>query len=286
MSLTSLIWFGAGAATWFSGASHALPAGDSASPDAPATFVSYGPRAEAGIGVETSVLKLTHQTRTFRFGLAALSAFANGTGQNPLPGQLGRTAIELSTSWAFALDRSASVFEWGIAIGRRWAFATEGYWLQDPYFNDSVPFGAGGSYLALGAQAKHSINERWEIKARLEGKGFTNAWLDLARQSELSDGVADALDEGARWQLALELGTRWHLCPCFEPLAWLYSDVIDPHDDTGKTLWLTRLQAGGAVPLSNWEWVSYANVEAGHGSGLLVNRTEFRLGLGMRLDAR
>lgn len=268
-----------------------MPSGDSASPDAPASFVAYAPYSAAGVGLDTAVLTLQNENRAFRLGTSALVAFANANPTPALPSQLVHTAFELSGAWSF--ERWAkrqwgtgSVLELGLGVGRRWAFATEGYWLLEPYDSDDVPFGAGGWYLGIGAQARKPLSETWDLDARLGGRGYTNAWPDLFGQGEISDLVADGLNEGARWQLSGELGTRWHAFPRFEPFAWLYADLIDPHDDVAKTLWLARVQTGGAVPFRNLEWQCFGSAEAGHGTGLLVNRTELRLGLGMKLYAR
>jgi hypothetical protein len=125
-----------------------------------------------------------------------------------------------------------------------------------------------------------------ELSSRLTLRGYTNAWPDLVGAYEVADVAADGLNEGARWQVAYEFGARWHLWQSLEPFVRLYCDLIDPPDDSAKTLWLARLQAGGAVPAGTWEWAPFAAVDVGHGNGLLVNRTELRASLGLRLYAR
>jgi hypothetical protein len=71
-----------------------------------------------------------------------------------------------------------------------------------------------------------------------------------------------------------------------EPLARLYWDVLAPHDDTAKTLALARLLVGVALPGRSLELTPFTAFEAGHGEGILVNRTELRWSGGVRLYAR
>jgi hypothetical protein len=66
----------------------------------------------------------------------------------------------------------------------------------------------------------------------------------------------------------------------------LYLDAIAPHDDSAKTLVLARLLLGVALPGERCELTPFTAIEAGHGAGILVNRTELRWSVGVRLYAR
>jgi hypothetical protein len=281
----------AGGMAAFTGGSHALPQGDSASPDAPASFVSYGPRMDAGLGLDLGVLVLQGYASTFRLGLVALVAFANTTSSAPVAGDIVRTQFALGPSWS--LDRWArehwgarGVLDFGVSLGRRSAFATEGYWLQDEVRQGDVPFGAGGGYLGFSAEARQTLSPVWDLSSRWSFRGYTNAWPDWFGAHEVADGVADALYEGASSQASIDVGLRWHWRETVQPVLWFYGDLIDGHDDNARLLWLTKLQLGGAIAADKLEWLPFTALEAGHGAGLLVNRTELRLNLGVKLYAR
>jgi hypothetical protein len=278
-------------AEWLTTPSRAISIGDSASPDAPATSYAYGPRARASVGLDLAVLRIPRERATWRFGGMALVAFEDVDDHDPLPGETVRSAWELSAAYAFEDFAGSTLgpgrtFELALGLGRRSAYAVDGFVLDDPYQPDDVPFGAGGVYLGTDVALHSSLGERFATFARLGFRGYLSGFADAAGTSEIGNFLADASQQGAKWQGSFELGLRFALAPELEPLARLYGEVIEPHDDSAKTLWLGRLLLGVALPSDAWEAAPFIDVEAGHGSGIAVNRTELRLGTGVRVYAR
>jgi hypothetical protein len=278
-------------AEWLPGSSRAIPLFTSIAPDAPVTALHYGPRASAQLGADVGVLALHGTSTTFRLGASGFIAVDNATARGPLPDEVGRSGFELGAAWSLdALGRrwlgEEGILEIGVAIGRRSAFALSGYDFADRYRPDGVPFGAGGWFLGIDLAASTRAAPDWTLWTRVGGRAFANALPDAVGQTEASDNVADFLLEGAEASATLEAGTRWRATSWAEPVAGLYGEILSPHDDSARMRWLVRALAGVAAPGKTAELVPFLDAEAGRGQGLLVNRTELRLGVGVRLHAR
>lgn len=280
----------ANAAEWFQLGARALPAGDSAAPDAPVMGVGYGPRAQSRLGLDFAVATTRAETRTRRIGFAALVAFDNAVSRSPLAGELGSTAIEVSLAWsldAWAQRRLGprGVLELALVLGRRTAFSTERTVLLDPYRPDDVPFGGGGTYLGGEAEARLGLAAAWDLTLRLGLHAYLNAFADLVGSREASDVIADYLHEGAEWQTAIEAAIERRVAATTRLRAVAYAETIGPHDDTAKQVWLARLELGPAFAAGAFAILPFIDFDAGHGPSLLVNRTELRTTVGVKLYA-
>lgn len=277
-------------AEWLQLGARALPSGESAAPDAPALGLGYGPRAKSRLGGDLAVVTWRGETRTRRLGFAALVAFDNSVSRSPLAGELGSTKIEISLAWsldAWAQRRLGprGVFELAAVAGRRTAFATERTILLDPFRSDDVPFGAGGTYLGGEAQARLGLAAAWDATFRLGLDVYLNGFADLFGQHEASDVIADYLHEGGAWQTSIEAALERRLGETARVRAGAYAETIGAHDDTGKQLWLARLELGPAFAARTFVFSTFVDLDAGHGPSLLVNRTELRATVGVKLHA-
>jgi hypothetical protein len=278
-------------AEWLPGPSRAISIADSASPDAPVSSYAYGPRAQASIGGDLALVSVQSSAATFRFGGSALVAFEDADGHAVLPSEALHTSFEISGAWAFTDFASRALgpgkeLELSLAFGRHSALPMTDFTFGDHYHSDDVPFGAGGDYFSADIAFRSLLGRRFTEFSRLGVRAYTNLFPDLVGAHVASDTVADSLHEGAEYQAWGEVGLRLRSNAWAEPLARLYVDVIQPHDDSAKTLLLARLLLGVALPGRSFELTPFTAVEAGHGAGLLVNRTELRWSGGVRLYAR
>lgn len=286
----SCCWSASVRAEWLTLGSRVISRGDSADPDAPVTGYAYGPRARASLGLDLAILNTPRRDRAFRLGLVGLVTLEDAEHHRVFPSQTGRSFVALSTSLAyrepFSWLPTGHELELGLELGHRGAFSLDQFVMRDAYRTNDVPFGAGGNYLGLDGALRFPFGAHWQTTSRLRLRSYFNALPDAVGQTEASDYLASTLEEGAELSAGLELGVRYQLASQLEPVLRLYADVVEPHDDSAKTLWLTRALFGLALPGADFELEPYADVEAGRGQGLLVNRTELRIGGGIRLYAR
>jgi hypothetical protein len=271
--------------------SRVISRAESADPDAPVTAYGYGPRGRASLGLDVSLAAFRRKNRQFRLGMLGFVAFEDANRRRVFPGEVGRSWVALSGSWAMreplpALFGAGHELELGLELGRRSAFSLDGFVVQDPWQQTDVPFGAGGVYLGVDTALRLVVLPRLTLTSRVTLRSYMNAYPELFGQHEAGAHVASALEEGAQGSAALEVGARLALASWAEPALRLYADVIEPHDDNAKTLWLVRGLLGLAVPGEHFELEPFVDAEAGHGQGLLVNRNQLRLGVGVRLYAR
>jgi hypothetical protein len=275
-------------ADWLAGPSRALPLSDTAAPDAAVTGLGFGPRARVSLGVDSSLLTLRGRGSDLRFGVTGLAVLEDATGRAVLPSQTLRTGFELGAAWAFpghapGARPSPRTLELGVVAGHRGAQPIAEYRLPDRYHADDVPFGAGGSYLGFDAAVALPWLPRLTVTSRLGLRLFASAFADAVGQPEASDVFADFTREGAEVETRFGLDFRWAASPSVAPVLSLYADGIAPHDDSAKKLWLGRALVGLALPGRAFELLPFLDTEAGHGQGLMVNRSELRLGAGVRI---
>ncbi|MFZ5890873.1 MAG: hypothetical protein ACOY0T_07475 [Myxococcota bacterium] len=287
--LTSFAATHSARAEWLPGASHAISTADSASPDAPVSSIGFGPRARASLGFDRALLLLAGESN-LRVGVQALVAVQDADAKRALPADFGRLAFDIGAAWSFeSWSRRTlganKLLELSLGFGRRSTFAMQGYVLPDTYRSDDVPFGAGGWYFGSDVALRARVARNFQVTTRIGARLFTNAFPDLIGASEASDVVADQLREGAKLQTHFELAARFTACTQIQPFASLYADVISPHDDSAKSLWLGRLLLGLGFPGRAGELAPFFDFEAGHGQGLLVNRNQIRVGGGIRWHA-
>ncbi|HET9931663.1 MAG TPA: hypothetical protein VFQ35_13275 [Polyangiaceae bacterium] len=246
------------------------------------TSYAWGPRARASLGADFTLLRLSHS----RLGTRALLAFEDADEKRFFPADVGRAAIEIGFAWPLAALSKRRALELGVSIGRETAFSLEGFVLRDRFHSDDVPFGAGGWYSKGDVAFRSAVGSDWLVSTRVGLHLYTNLFPALVGARDASDVVADHLREGAELKTTFELGVRYMKSACYQPLARVYLDSIAPHDDSAHPLWLGRLLLAVALPREALEFQPFFDAEAGHGSGLLVNRNQLRFGAGVRLHAK
>lgn len=261
--------------------SRSISIADSASPDAPVTSYAWAPRARLSLGGDLTVQRLSRA----RLGFRALLAFADADTKRPFPADLGRLAMEVGLAWPVETQRRNQQLELGVGLGRESAFSLQSFVLADRVHADDVPFGAGGFYLGIDAAFRAVPRTDWAITTRVSLHLYTNLFPDVVGANEVSNVVADQLREGAELKGIFEVGVRYAKSPYYQPVALLYMDAVEPHDDSAHPLFLARALVSLALPRNGIEIQPFVDVEAGHAEGLLVNRNQLRSGVGVRLYA-
>lgn len=259
----------------------------SASRDAPVFEVAYGPRAQLSIG---GVVPLVRGPR-LELSLSALAAIENARSEEPIPDELGRLAFELRASWR--LDAAAR--RWfgaggGLAVGvtlgsegARLLGGVEAELLLPAPQPGDIPFGGGGDWTGFFVAGRVRLGRGVDLLFRGRERVFWNGWPLLFGRRDWSDVVADVLREGLAHAPALEATVVWQATPCVRPLAGIFAEGLFPHDRSADGSGFFRLLAGVGLPLAGREAIPFVSLDAGAGKGLLVNRHEVRLSLGVRL---
>lgn len=270
-------------------ASRVIPDTLSASRDAPVLEYAYGPRAQLSLGHALGLVS-TQRDVSFHLALSALGAFENADSQSPLPDELARLVTELS--FAFSFDRwSAAAFghgggaELGLSLGveraRELRSAETDRVLPDPRPGD-IPFGGGGSWLGLDAAARFSPAPQWIFSLRFTERVFWNAWPLMVGARAASDSVAAALGDALTHAPSIDATLRWIAAPSVRPLASVFTEALFPHDRSAHASYFARALLGVGLPGAAGEVIPFFSADIGSGKGLLVNRHELRLSLGVR----
>ena len=284
--LVSISAANASADEWLAGPSRAIERSRSIAHDAPVVELAYGPRPRLRLGTDLAMYTRARRA-TLRIGGEGFVALEGLSGDS-LPNGVGRAGFELGGAWAWQPRWVGpdGVVELGLGLGARRSFVIEGFEPPGPYRTDDVPFGAGGQYFGVDGALRQSPGSRLELESRLGLQLYTNAFLDAVGSHAAASLVADGLGEGARLAVDGELTLRWLVTASLQPVWGVGFDAIDPQDDRAKPLYLMRTLLGAALTGRDAELLPFMDVEAGHGQGLLANRTELRFGVGVRIDAR
>jgi hypothetical protein len=223
--------------------------------------------------------------------LSALAALENARSEEPVPDELGRLAVELRAS--FRLDAIARRwFGEGAALaagatlgaeGARKLGGVEAEQVLPPPQPGDIPFGGGGDWTGFFVAARVPVGRRADLLVRARERVFWNGWPLLFGRRDWSDVVADVLGEGLAHAPALEATLVWRATARVRPLAGVFAEGLFPHDRTADANGFVRLLAGVGLPLAGGEAIPFVSLDAGAGKGLLVNRHEVRLSLGVRL---
>lgn len=267
------------------GPSRALSPGRSIARDAPVGELAYGPRGRAQLGAELGLYEHPGPT-TFRLGSEAFLGVEEVA--SSAPGSVGRGGFEVTAAFARAPRwlPAPGVLELTAGLGRRSAFRVNAFEPPGPYRPEDVPFGGGGWFLGLDAALRQHPGAGVELESRLGLSLYTNAFVDAVGQHAAASVVADSLREGAAYVLDGELVVRLPRPRRAIPTLGVAFDALRPHDDSASPRVLVRTLLGATLAGRGAELLPFIDAEIGHGQGLLVNRTEARLGTGVRFHVR
>ena len=270
-----------------SGSGRALPRTTSASRDAPVFEYAYGPRAQASLGGEIAVLTLRGESSVVRIGGWALVALENSDlGRVFPPSQLWRAQIGVTT--AIELPRLArrifgpgSDLELSLGVGHESDHATNGTNLPTPGVYD-VPFGGGGDFFVLDAAWKIPVGRRVSFLFRFDDRVYFNELPLVVGARAISDDVASALREAWTNVASTEIVARWTATRWLAPTLALDAEHLFAHDPFVADGAFVRVLAGAGLLGRTAELMPFVSFDAGNGKGMLVDRRELRLSVGVR----
>jgi hypothetical protein len=274
---------------WLPGPARAIPRTASASRDAAVFEYAYGPRAQASIGLEPGVLELRRPWLVTRFGLYALAGLENATNTRVFPpGELWRGLVGVSFAWELPAAARAwllpgGTLELGLVVGHESDHATaSSSSALEPPGPRTIPFGGGGNFVAPDVAVRLPAGRAVTIDLRLADRVYFNALPLLVGARVASDAVAGALHEGLASAASVDVVVRWRALSWAHPIFAAYAEHLfarEPFVDDGGFL---RVMAGVALPGRLGEVEPFGSFDAGNGKGLLVERRELRLSVGVR----
>ncbi|MCB9734821.1 MAG: hypothetical protein H6745_19725 [Deltaproteobacteria bacterium] len=281
---------------WLPGVTRRVPLEDTASRDAPALELAYAPRAQLSLGQTLGIAEGRGPVgvHVWLSGLVALEdADESGVFPDQLARVVGALGVALSVDDPFGAApvgaRRAATLELGLELGverARELVAAESDRVSLTPRPGDIPFGGGGLWLGFDVALRAPLSDAWTLSLRLSERVFTNAWPRLFGARAEAIEVATALDEGLAHAPSLAASLRWAAADGVEPVARAVVEGLFPADDSADASVRARLVLGVALPGDHGELLPFVAGEAGSGWGLLVNRHELRLAVGVRYVPR
>ena len=269
------------------GSARAISRSTSASRDAAVLEYSFGPRAQASIGVEPGVLAIHGPRTTWRFGFYSLVALENANTMAAFPPtELWRelvgasVAVELK-SLARAWLIPGSALEVGFIVGHEGDHASGDVSLPALGPHD-IAFGGGGNFFAPDVAARLPVGHSLTLTMRLADRVYWNELPSIVGARAASDVVADALHEGLENAASADLIARWRATNWAAPQLALFGEHLFSHDAFADDGGFFRAMLSVVFPGKIGELSPFYSFDAGNGKGLLVVRRELRSSIGLR----
>jgi hypothetical protein len=265
-----------GETTWMPGNSREIARTVSASRDAAVSGLVFAPRVSAKGAADLAISKIDLGPIALRpgfFGFFELEHADQGlSGPLPLPGEgngpmlwrgmFGLSLMLSAERLAQAWFGPRGAIEWGATLGHESDHVTGGSFDDAPAPGD-IPDGGGGNFVL------------YELAMRAPIAGRVDGWWRIEDRAYFAGPILHA--PGA------EAGVRWRLAPHLEPVLSVFGEslLVDRENGTRNGGFLGLL-AGLSAPGAAGELVPYTEVDAGNGKGLLINRREVVVSIGVR----
>lgn len=265
-----------GESTWMPGNSRAIPRTASASRDAAVSALVFAPRVAAKGAADLALSKMEAGGLSLRPGFFAFFELEHAdqgvAGPLPLPGE-GRGPMLWRGMFGFSLmvaaDRLArswlgprGALEWGATLGHESDHVT-GASFDDAPRREDIPYGGGGNFVVYELAARTLLGSAIEGWARVQDRAY------FAGPILHAPGV--------------ELGLRWHLAPHAEPVVSLFGErLLVSHEQGVADGGFLGVLAGIAAPGAAGEILPHLALDVGNGKGLLINRREALITIGVR----
>jgi hypothetical protein len=266
-----------GGVTWMPGNSREITRTTSASRDVPVSELVFTPRVAGKAAVDFALVRLRAGGLALRIGFFAFFALEHAdtglSGPLPLPGEgngpmlwrgmfgmpLALSAERLARNWLGprgAIEITASV-------GHESDHVTGGSFDDAPRPGD-IEDGGGGNFFLYDLAVRAPLGARVDMWSRIEDRAY------------FAGPILHA--PGIDW------GLRWHLWRHIEPVVSLFGELllVDHEQNAARNGGFAGLLAGLALPGALGEVLPYTAVDVGNGKGLLINRRELDVSIGVR----
>ena len=255
---------------------------ETASRDAPVIELGYDGRAHFALGGEMAIWRWQPRDWEVRWLVGALIAADNAQSRLPWPTELGRWlaggAIAVQLPVGADAERKVEI---AVGLYRQQARAIGDFRLPDALKSDAIAFGGSGYVIDFDLATQRRLGPLL-LTARLNDRVHLPGFALLFGQRAWADVLGDALADNLSHQPSVDLTARWPISPHWPPVWALHGELLVPLDSYVTTRGYVRSFLGVALPGRRGELMPFAAIDVGAGPGLLVNRQELRLALGVR----
>ncbi len=262
--------------TWIPGSSREISRFVSASRDAPVSGLVFGPRVRATAAADFAIVKIRFDGVALRAGFDGLFDLEHAdTGYRglPLPGRgngpmlwrgMYRVSLALSAErLARAWLGPRGAIEIAMTVGHESDHVTGDTFDDAPRRGDIVA-GGGGEFAIYEVALRKPIAPKLDVWGRAQDRAYFRGPIFHAP--------------------GIEGGLRWRAWPHLWPTFSLFGEglLVNPNLNGAKDGWFVAALAGLAVRGAAGELMPFVSTDAGNGKGLLINRRELRVSIGVR----
>ncbi|MGH7279969.1 MAG: hypothetical protein ACRELY_00470 [Polyangiaceae bacterium] len=263
--------------TWIPGNSREIPRTASAARDAPVSDLIFAPRVGAKGAVDFAFSKIDLDGIALRPGMYAAFELEHADpgveGTLPLPGQ-GKGPMLWRGLYGLSLSLSAErlAHDW---LGKRGAIeiVVTGGHESDHVTGDSFDDAPQPGDIMYGGGSNHI---QFDFALRKEILTHVDAWTRIQDRACVQGPILHAP--------AAEIGARWHALPHFEPLMSAFGEalLVDHNQNRANDGGSVAILAGIGVVGALGELIPFTSLDIGNGKGLLINRREADVVIGVR----
>ena len=146
--------------------------------------------------------------------------------------------------------------------------------------SDGIAFGGGGVYVPLQmAWRMRTGRQRWTVRV---GSDLHIASLVGMLGPEVVGALGNFVGDGLSYAFNSDSTMRWQWSPTVDAVVALHGQWWSPADASARSFGLIRVLLGVGPTARRGLLLPFVVGEAGGGAGLLINRHEYRVGLGVR----
>ncbi len=259
------------------GGSREISRTTSASRDVPVSELAFAPRVGAKGAADFAFVVVRTEGVALRVGFDAFFALEHAEtgvkGPLPLPGQgngpmlwrgMYRASLALSAErLARAWLGPGGAIEITATVGHESDHVTGGSFDDAPRPGDIVA-GGGGDFAVTDLAMRVPLAPRVAVWGRVQDRAYFRGPILHAP--------------------GFDAGLRWHLLSHVEPVVSLFAErlLVDSNQNAANDGGSVGLLAGIALPGALGELIPYSAVNAGNNKGLLINRREIDVSIGVR----
>ena len=255
---------------------------DTAARDLPTVELAYDGRAHASLGAELGLWRWQAREWQVRWLVGALIAADNAESRVPVPTELARWLFGGAIAVQVPLHGDdVRALEFAVGLYRQQGKPIGDFRLADPTRVDAIAFGGNGIVVDFDVAGRSRLGPllatvRFNDRVHLPGLAL------LFGQRTWANLIGDVTSDGLSHQPSLDLTVRWPVSSRWQPVWALHGELLVPMDDFATTRGYVRSLLGVAFPGTRGELLPFGALDVGAGPGLLVNRAEFRLAVGVR----